>query len=166
MFLYGFSTSGHNLQNRGVILSHKDTMLCVLARFLKQWSKAKLLNKPLSVLTHSALHKAKSTFCSLSLLKTDGLFLPIQSLCCASTASWPICQGIHVMIFLSRSPPQKTLLPLSSLFFCPFLITAPPPIQQTRTQLVSMATTPSTVHAFPVRGLILNLSITFCLALR
>lgn len=101
--------------------------MCVLAGSLKQWSKAKLINKPLSVLTQFTLRRAKSTFCSLSLLKTDGLCLSIQSLCCASTASWPICQGIHVMIFLSRFPPQKTLLPLSPLFFCPLLITAPSP---------------------------------------
>lgn len=121
-------------------------MLCVLAGFLKQWSKAKQINKPLSVLTHSALHRAKSTFCSLSLLKTDGLFLPIQSLCCASTASWPICQGIHVMILLFRSPPQKTLLPLSSLFFCPFLITAPSPIPPNKGPACNHGNHPSAVH--------------------
>jgi len=146
MFLYGSSTSAHNCKNRGVILCSKDTMLCVLAGFLKQWSKAKLINKPLSVLTHSALNKAKSTFCSLSLLKTDGLFLPIQSLCCASTASWPICQGIHVMILLSPSPPQKTLLPLSSPFFWPFLITAPSPIPPNKGPACNHGNHPSAAH--------------------
>lgn len=161
IFLHGFSPSGQNCKTEALFYSVKTRCsVCVLAGSLKQWSKAKLINKPLSVLTHSALHRAKLTFCSLSLLKTDGLFLPIQSLCC-DHLSGNSCNDLS----LSLSPSENTPPTLASILL-PLPHRGPLPHScQTRAQLVVMATTPSAVHAACSPTLILNISTTFCLAL-